>query len=93
MRCLRCPVSALGRRRACLPAGRPLLLPASGLTSSNLLPTFRATDEIHNIVGAGKGGEGAMDASNLLKPMLARGELRCIVSRPALPRPDSSWWL
>lgn len=34
-------------------------------------------DEIHNIVGAGK-GEGAMDAGNLLKPMLARGELRCI---------------
>ena len=35
-------------------------------------------DEIHNIVGAGGGGEGAMDASNLLKPMLARGELHCI---------------
>ncbi len=34
-------------------------------------------DEIHTIVGAGK-GEGAMDAGNLLKPMLARGELRCI---------------
>lgn len=34
-------------------------------------------DEIHTIVGAGK-GDGAMDASNLLKPMLARGELRCI---------------
>lgn len=33
--------------------------------------------EIHNIVGAGK-SDGAMDASNLLKPMLARGELRCI---------------
>jgi hypothetical protein len=32
---------------------------------------------IHTIVGAGK-GEGAMDAGNLLKPMLARGELRCI---------------
>jgi ATP-dependent Clp protease ATP-binding subunit ClpB len=34
-------------------------------------------DEIHNLVGAGK-TEGAMDAANLLKPMLARGELRCI---------------
>ncbi len=34
-------------------------------------------DEIHNLVGAGK-AEGAMDAANLLKPMLARGELRCI---------------
>jgi len=34
-------------------------------------------DEIHTVVGAGATG-GAMDASNLLKPMLARGELRCI---------------
>lgn len=34
-------------------------------------------DEIHNIVGAGK-TEGSMDAGNLLKPMLARGELRLI---------------
>lgn len=34
-------------------------------------------DEIHLLVGAGK-TEGAMDASNLLKPMLARGELHCI---------------
>ena len=34
-------------------------------------------DEIHNIVGAGA-AEGAMDASNILKPMLARGELHCI---------------
>jgi len=34
-------------------------------------------DEIHNLVGAGK-AEGSMDAANLLKPMLARGELRCI---------------
>ena len=34
-------------------------------------------DEIHLIVGAGKNG-GAMDAGNLLKPMLARGELHCI---------------
>ena len=34
-------------------------------------------DELHTVVGAG-GAEGAMDASNLLKPMLARGELHCI---------------
>ncbi|WP_276819316.1 ATP-dependent chaperone ClpB [Mailhella massiliensis] len=34
-------------------------------------------DELHTIVGAGK-TDGAMDASNLLKPMLARGELHCI---------------
>ncbi len=34
-------------------------------------------DEIHNIVGAGA-SDGAMDASNLLKPMLARGELHCM---------------
>ena len=34
-------------------------------------------DEIHNLVGAGK-TEGSMDAGNMLKPMLARGELRCI---------------
>ncbi|GIW21114.1 MAG: chaperone protein ClpB [Candidatus Sericytochromatia bacterium] len=35
-------------------------------------------DEIHTVVGAGAAGEGAMDAGNLLKPMLARGELHCI---------------
>jgi len=34
-------------------------------------------DEMHTLVGAGK-GEGSMDASNLLKPALARGELHCI---------------
>ncbi len=34
-------------------------------------------DELHTIVGAGK-GDGAMDAGNMLKPMLARGELHCI---------------
>jgi ATP-dependent Clp protease ATP-binding subunit ClpB len=34
-------------------------------------------DELHTIVGAGK-AEGAMDAGNLLKPQLARGELRCV---------------
>jgi len=34
-------------------------------------------DELHTVVGAGK-AEGAMDAGNMLKPMLARGELRCI---------------
>ena len=34
-------------------------------------------DELHTIVGAGK-TDGAMDAGNLLKPLLARGELHCI---------------
>ncbi|HEQ99738.1 MAG TPA: ATP-dependent chaperone ClpB [candidate division Zixibacteria bacterium] len=35
-------------------------------------------DELHTLVGAGAVGEGAMDASNMLKPALARGELHCI---------------
>ncbi len=35
-------------------------------------------DEIHTLVGAGAAGEGAMDAANILKPALARGELRAI---------------
>jgi ATP-dependent Clp protease ATP-binding subunit ClpB len=35
-------------------------------------------DEIHTLIGAGGGGEGAMDAANLLKPALARGELHTI---------------
>ncbi len=35
-------------------------------------------DEIHTIIGAGSGGDGAMDAANLLKPALARGELHAI---------------
>ncbi|CAD51207.1 hypothetical protein PFUGPA_05501 [Plasmodium falciparum Palo Alto/Uganda] len=35
-------------------------------------------DEIHTVVGAGAVAEGALDAGNILKPMLARGELRCI---------------
>ena len=35
-------------------------------------------DEIHNIVGAGSTGEGNMDAANILKPMLSRGELQTI---------------
>ncbi len=34
-------------------------------------------DELHTVVGAGK-GEGALDAGNILKPLLARGELHCI---------------
>lgn len=37
-------------------------------------------DEIHTIVGAGSTSGGSMDASNLLKPMLANGDLRCIGS-------------
>ncbi|KAI0816256.1 putative heat shock protein [Xylaria sp. FL0064] len=35
-------------------------------------------DEIHLLMGAGSTGEGGMDAANLLKPMLARGQLHCI---------------
>jgi ATP-dependent Clp protease ATP-binding subunit ClpB len=35
-------------------------------------------DEIHTLVGAGGGGEGAMDAANILKPALAKGDLRAI---------------
>src|SRR5256884_197068 len=38
-------------------------------------------DELHTLVGAGK-AEGAMDASNMLKPALARGELHCIGATP-----------
>ena len=37
-------------------------------------------DELHTVVGAGGGSEGAMDAGNMLKPMLARGELRMVRS-------------
>ncbi len=35
-------------------------------------------DELHTVVGAGSSGDGAMDAGNMLKPMLARGELRMV---------------
>ena len=35
-------------------------------------------DELHTVVGAGSGQQSSMDAGNLLKPLLARGELRCI---------------
>ncbi|MBM9433955.1 ATP-dependent chaperone ClpB [Flaviflexus equikiangi] len=35
-------------------------------------------DELHTVVGAGRGSDGAMDAGNMLKPMLARGELRLV---------------
>ncbi|MDO5035238.1 MAG: ATP-dependent chaperone ClpB [Actinomycetaceae bacterium] len=47
------------------------------ITSSNgEIITF--IDELHTVVGAGGGSEGAMDAGNMLKPMLARGELRMV---------------
>src|SRR5918993_2974602 len=39
-------------------------------------------DEIHTVIGAGATSGGAMDASNLLKPALAQGSLRCIGSTP-----------
>ncbi len=45
-------------------------------SSDGQLITF--IDELHTVVGAGASGEGAMDAGNMLKPMLARGELRLI---------------
>ncbi|MBO3130070.1 ATP-dependent chaperone ClpB [Dermatophilus congolensis] len=44
--------------------------------SEGRLITF--IDEIHTIVGAGGSGEGAMDAGNMIKPLLARGELRLV---------------
>jgi ATP-dependent Clp protease ATP-binding subunit ClpA len=37
-------------------------------------------DEIHTVIGAGAASGGVMDASNLIKPLLANGELRCIGS-------------
>jgi len=37
-------------------------------------------DEIHTIIGAGAASGGVLDASNLLKPMLSSGELKCIGS-------------
>src|ERR1700760_1654173 len=37
-------------------------------------------DEIHTIIGAGAASGGVMDASNLIKPMLASGELKCVGS-------------
>lgn len=45
-------------------------------TSNGQIITF--IDELHTVVGAGGGGDGAMDAGNMLKPMLARGELRMV---------------
>ncbi|MDB5226463.1 MAG: clpB [Bacteroidota bacterium] len=46
------------------------------ITSNGQIILF--IDEIHTLVGAGGGGDGAMDAANILKPALARGELRAI---------------
>merc|ERR1712000_90131 len=44
--------------------------------SNDMIVLF--VDEIHLLMGAGATGEGSMDAANLLKPMLARGQLHCI---------------
>ncbi len=44
--------------------------------SNGQIVTF--IDELHTVVGAGAGGDSAMDAGNMLKPMLARGELRMV---------------
>ena len=46
----------------------------------NLPDAILFIDEIHTIIGAGSTSGGSMDASNLIKPMLAAGELRCIGS-------------
>lgn len=45
---------------------------------SNIPDAILFIDEIHTIVGAGSVGGSAMDASNILKPLLANGKLRCI---------------
>ena len=45
-------------------------------TSGGQIITF--IDELHTVVGAGGGGDGSMDAGNMLKPILARGELRMV---------------
>ncbi|MFC7373707.1 MULTISPECIES: ATP-dependent Clp protease ATP-binding subunit [unclassified Brachybacterium] len=45
-------------------------------TSNGQIITF--IDELHTVVGAGGTGDGSMDAGNMLKPMLARGELRMV---------------
>ena len=51
------------------------------ITAFQALPsTIMYIDEIHMIMGAGSGSQGAMDAANLLKPALGRGEIRCIGS-------------
>jgi ATP-dependent Clp protease ATP-binding subunit ClpA len=46
----------------------------------NIPNSILFVDEIHNLVGAGSVSGGSMDAANLLKPMLASGEVRCIGS-------------
>ncbi len=51
------------------------------LVALNKLPnSILFIDEIHTIIGAGSASGGTMDASNLIKPVLANGELRCIGS-------------
>lgn len=48
--------------------------------SSSMTPIILFIDEAHNLIGSGKGGQGQGDAANLLKPALARGELRTIAA-------------
>jgi len=51
------------------------------ISSLQLLPeVIMFIDEIHMIMGAGGGSSGSMDAANILKPALSRGEIRCIGS-------------
>ncbi len=65
---------ALSRRLRAAPEG------ASSRRSSGNPEVVLFIDEIHTIVGAGSASGSTMDASNLLKPALASGELRCIGS-------------
>src|SRR5699024_11604407 len=56
--------------------GRPTAVLDEITAAEGQIITF--IDEIHTIVGAGATGEGSMDAGNMIKPMLARGELRLV---------------
>jgi ATP-dependent Clp protease ATP-binding subunit ClpA len=54
-----------------------LLLLTSCRFNTFLLLALQMIDEVHTLIGAGA-AEGAIDAANILKPALARGELQCI---------------
>ena len=59
---------------------REVIEKAKGNRFFNTVSPILFIDEIHTIVGAGSTSGGSMDASNLLKPILAEGKLRCIGS-------------
>ena len=48
------------------------------IQEASATPTILFIDELHTLIGAGGGGDGGMNAANLLKPALARGEIRVI---------------